>query len=67
MEVPELGEYTDRWKAIRTAPGEPLGLYDLQTDLGEEHDVAAEHPDVVARIDAHLKTARTPSTHWPLR
>ncbi|MCX7424320.1 MAG: hypothetical protein NTW96_01580 [Planctomycetia bacterium] len=44
-----------------------MELHDLQTDLGEEHDVAAEHPDVVARIDAYLRTARTPSTHWPLR
>jgi arylsulfatase A-like enzyme len=56
-----------RWKAIRNAPGEPLELYDLTTDLGEEHNVAAEHPDVVARIETHLKTARTPSEHWPLR
>jgi len=54
-------------EAIRNAPSEPLALYDLPADLGEEHDVAAEHPDVVARIEGYLKTARTPSERWPLR
>ncbi len=30
----------------------PLSLYDLSTDLGEAHDVSAEHPDVVAQLTA---------------
>jgi len=54
------------WKAVRPW-GRPLQLYDLRTDLGEAKDVAAEHPDVVAKIEAHLKTARTESEHWPMR
>ena len=29
------------------------------------HDVAAAHPDIVAQIEAYLKTARTPSERWP--
>jgi arylsulfatase A-like enzyme len=45
-----------RWKAI-FGPGsgapdpkaKPL-LYDLDADLGEEHDLAAEHPDEVERL-----------------
>ena len=49
----------DDWKAVRLAPSKPLELYDLKTDLGETHNVAADHPDVVARIEAFLKTART--------
>ena len=28
-------------------------LFDLRTDPGEQHDVAAEHPEVVARLKAH--------------
>ncbi len=56
-----------QWKAVRLAPGKPLELYDLSADIGEEHDVAAEHPDVVAKIEAYLKTARTESEYWPLR
>ena len=40
-------------------------LYDLTKDLGEEHDVAAEHPDLVAKVEQIMKDARTP---WePLR
>ena len=31
-----------RWKAVRHGPGQPLELYDLEVDLSEENDVAAE-------------------------
>jgi arylsulfatase A-like enzyme len=54
------------WKAVRLAPAAPLALYDLKTDVGEGRNVAGEHPDVVARIEDYLKTARTESTRWPL-
>jgi len=49
----------DNWKAIRLKPDAPLDLYDLSTDVGETRNVAAEHPQVVARIEAYLKTCRT--------
>ena len=55
------------WKAVRLAPGEPLELYDLARDLGEKTNVAKEHPEVVAKIEAYLKTARTASDKWPIR
>ncbi len=55
------------WKAVRTAPGAALQLYDLSADPGEEHNRADEHPDIVAKIADYLKTARTESRHWPLR
>ena len=54
------------WKAVRLAPGAPLELYNLTKDLGETMNVAAAHPDIIARIDAYLKTARTDSREWPL-
>ena len=56
----------DGWKAIRSGLDKPLELYDLGTDLAEEHNVAAQHPDVVEKIEEHLKTARTDSECWPL-
>jgi arylsulfatase A-like enzyme len=33
-------------------------LYDLETDVGETKNAAAEHPDVVARLEAYAETAR---------
>ena len=56
-----------KWKAVRLAPGEPLELYDLSRDVAEAHDLADQHPDVVARFNAYLEGARTESEHWPLR
>jgi arylsulfatase A-like enzyme len=35
-----------------------LELYDLANDIGEEHDVAAEHPGVVARLQRLAERAR---------
>lgn len=53
------------WKAVRKQQG-AIELYDLSKDLGETNDVAPEHPDVVAKIAAILRTARTPSEEWPV-
>ncbi len=55
-----------RWKALRLKKDAPLELYDLDTDPREEREVAASHPDVVAKIEAYLKTARTESARWPV-
>ena len=54
-----------RWKAVRLKPGDPLELYDLESDVREERDVAGANPAIVARIEEYLKTARTESPHWP--
>ena len=53
------------WKAVRLKPGEPLELYHLERDPAEKQNVAAANPDVVAKIEAYLKTARTESARWP--
>ena len=56
---------TGKWKAVRLKPAAPLELYDLDADPREEHDIAASHAEVVAKIEAYLRTARTPSDRWP--
>jgi arylsulfatase A len=56
-----------RWKAVRLKPGAALELYDLDADPGEQREIAAAHPDVVTRIEAYLKTARTESARWPAK
>ncbi len=48
-----------QWKAVRLRPGAPLELYNLREDIGESTNLAADHPEVIARIEAYLKTART--------
>ena len=55
------------WKAVRLAKEKPLELYDLSTDVKETTDVAASHPDVVAKIEKYLATARTQSPNWPIK
>lgn len=53
------------WKGVRIPmlSGE-IELYDLATDPGERHDLAAEHPDIVARIRAIMDQAHVPSPLW---
>ncbi len=55
-----------QWKAVRLQPDGPLELYDLQTDLGEKHNVAEQHPQILAKIEEYLKTARTDSEEFPV-
>ena len=54
-----------KWKLVRYDVGkEPQGdyeLYDLSTDIGEDNNLAAEHPEVVERLSALLEGARVPS------
>jgi hypothetical protein len=35
-----------------------LSLFDLTNDPGEQHDVAAQHPEVVARLKARYEQMR---------
>lgn len=55
------------WKAVRPASDEPLELYNLAKDPSEEQNVAARHGEVIAEIEAYLKTARTVSPDYPIK
>jgi arylsulfatase A-like enzyme len=55
-----------RWKGIRTYGG-PLELFDVESDVGETTNVAANHDDVVRKIESVLATAREGNEHWPLK
>lgn len=60
--------YQGRWKGIRSgSPDAPVKLFDQKNDVAEQTDVAAQHPDVAAKIGEYLKTARTPLPEWEPR
>ncbi len=54
-----------RWKGIRQQvakrPDAPIELYDLDRDETESNNVAAAHPEVVRRIEALMRSSRTPA------
>ncbi|MFQ6036255.1 MAG: arylsulfatase [Sedimentisphaerales bacterium] len=60
----------DYWKGVRLNvaknPDGPIELYNLEVDIAEKHNVAEQHPQIVAKIANYMKTARTPSELWPL-
>ncbi len=57
-----------RWKGVvQPIDGENIELYNLENDLGETKNVAAEHADVVARIRRIMKDSHTPSPLWKVR
>ena len=62
----ELADRTESdWKAVcKPMITGKIELYDLSEDLGEAKDVAAEHPDVVAKMKAIMTEAHVPSPRW---
>ena len=63
----EQGGRIGDWKAVKNSVNGPIELYDLKADLGETHDVAAEHPEEVRRFALFFKSARVDSPGWPIR
>jgi len=43
-----------KWK-LHTNKGRPTQLYDLENDIGEKTNVIKSHPEVVQRLNGHLK------------
>lgn len=53
------------WKAIvRPIGGDDVELYNLKADLDESDDVAAQHPDVVAKAREICEREHVPSPNW---
>lgn len=59
-----------RWKAVRLKvlknPDGPLMLFDLENDVAEKNNVAAQHPKIVADMEEIIKKAHTPSAFWEM-
>jgi arylsulfatase A-like enzyme len=58
----------DNWKAIWLNVGYPekasVELYDLSTDLHEDHNLAAQHPEIIFELNEIRKESHTPSEVW---
>lgn len=55
----------DQWKLVVNQVLDPkkksIELFDLKSDIGEEHDLAAQHPEIVKELLDLMSKARTPS------
>lgn len=54
------------WKAVRNGPSKPVEIYDLKSDPRESRDLAATRPELVAKAESLMKSARTEDPLWPL-
>lgn len=58
------------WKAVRThvfeQPDAPWELYNLENDPGEQANVAADNPDIVAELAGYARQSHVPDPNWPL-
>ncbi len=52
------------WKAIQQPTQQHVRLYNLTQDIGENHDVAAAHPQLVQELTALMNDAYHPSPRW---
>ena len=59
-----------KWKGVRLNlfknPKANLELYDLSRDLGEENNIAADHPEVVRQLEKALAVSHVRSETFPL-
>ncbi|MFO7906671.1 MAG: sulfatase-like hydrolase/transferase [Planctomycetota bacterium] len=52
--LPDLAARQGKWKLLCDDDGSRAELYDLESDVGEQHNVADENPQVVARLSARV-------------
>jgi arylsulfatase A-like enzyme len=54
------------WKAVTSGKNTPIQLFDLSKDIGEERNVAADHPEIIKEMEQILKEAHRPHPAWPI-
>jgi len=55
MQAVRMGD----WKAVRHSSNVPFELYNLGRDISEKANLAANYPDIIAKIESFVATART--------
>jgi len=48
-----------KWKAVQTGTQKPLELYNLDTDIGEQHNIADQRPDIVSRMKQKMADSQS--------
>lgn len=56
-----------KWKMIEQPLYSQIRVYNLETDLGEQTDLAAQHPEIVSRAKEIFEEAHTPSQEFRFR
>lgn len=54
------------WKCVTVRKDAPLELYNIAEDPREEHNVAAEHPELVKQLDEVMRRMHKPSVNYPI-
>lgn len=54
-----------KWKAVRLKRNGPLELYDLERDPKESQNLAARHPDIVAKMSEGMAREHVASVEYP--
>jgi arylsulfatase A-like enzyme len=47
-----------KWKVVRHRTDELFELYDLESDIGEQNDLAGRHPEIVAKAESYIRKNR---------
>lgn len=55
------------WKAVRNKPDDAIELYDLKQDPGEQTNLAAANPQIIARAEQLLTGMRVDDPNWPVQ
>ncbi len=53
------------WKGVRNRIGASTELYNLESDSAESHDVARQHPELVAKAEQLMDEARVENQNFP--
>tara|TARA_R110002111_G_scaffold261984_1_gene336596 strand:+ start:62771 stop:64138 length:1368 start_codon:yes stop_codon:yes gene_type:complete len=48
-----------KWKAVQTSAKKSLELYNLDSDIGEHHNLADQHPEIVASMKQKMADSQT--------
>ena len=55
------------WKAVSFFEDQPLELYDLSVDIGETTNVADQHPDIIAQMQAIATASHEDNPLFPIK